>query len=147
MGILAIGEGVVEGNADGLPVDLQSHRLSGDARHRCRRCGCQASVVVGITQHGITVVVIHVTTDAFADGWSERIGGHGKDAGMERTKSAEALPEQEGQSKTTEPHVSGQHDEQPDGERVTNSVCQRLMEAQPILSRKSCFDRASVAER
>ena len=54
-------------------------------------------------------------------------------------KSAETLPEQQGQSKTAVPHVSGQHDEQPDGERVTESVCQRLMEAQSILSRNGLF--------
>jgi hypothetical protein len=91
--------------------------------------------VVGVTKHGITVVVIHVTTNAFADGWSERFGGHGKGVGMKGMKSAKTLPEQEGQSKTAVPHVSGQHDEQPDGERVTESVCQWLMEAQSILSR------------
>ena len=50
-------------------------------------------------------------------------------------KSAETLPEQQGQSKTAVPHVSGQHDEQPDGERVTESVYQGLMEAQSILPR------------
>ena len=62
-------------------------------------------------------------------------------------KSAKALPEQQGQSKTAEPHVSGQHDEQPDGEHVTEFVCQRLMEAQSILAWNGLFVHPAVAER
>ena len=77
--IFAVGQGVIERNADWFSVDLQGHGLRGDSCHGRGRCGCQASVVVRVAEHSITVVVIHMTTDAFADGWGERIGGHGKE--------------------------------------------------------------------
>ena len=63
-------------------------------------------------------------------------------------KSVETLPEQQGQSKTAVPHVSGQHDEQPDGERVTDSVYQGLMDARSVNSLPERGDlHAAVAER
>tara|TARA_B100001059_G_C17723119_1_gene521885 strand:- start:38 stop:328 length:291 start_codon:yes stop_codon:yes gene_type:complete len=94
--IFTVCERVVEGNAHGLAIDLKGHGFRSDSCHLCCRCGCLTSVVVCVAKYSITVIVIHVTTDAFADGWSERIGGHGKEARMKGTKSAEALPEQEG---------------------------------------------------
>ena len=79
MCILTVGQGVVKRNADGFSIDLQGHGFSGDSSHGGGCRGCQASVVVRVAEHSITVVVIHMTTDAFADGWGERIGGHGKE--------------------------------------------------------------------
>ena len=78
MCILTVSQGVVKRNADGFSIDLQGHGFSGDSSHGRGCRGCQASVVVGVAKHRITVVVIHMTTDAIADGWGERIGGHGK---------------------------------------------------------------------
>ena len=81
--ILTVRERVVEGNADGLAIDLKGHGFRSDPCHLGCRCGCLTSVVVCVAKYSITVVVIHVTTDAFTDGWSERFGGHGKDSGID----------------------------------------------------------------
>ena len=75
--IFAVSQYMIEGDAHGLVIHIQGHRVSCDLFHRCRCCGWNPAVMVGVAQHGIAVVVIHMTADAVADFRSERVGSHG----------------------------------------------------------------------
>lgn len=77
MGILAVLQGVVKGNPQGLSIHLQIHPPGGDSHQsRCGDLGAVA-VVASVGGDSAPVVVVHVAADAVTDGSCEGIGSHG----------------------------------------------------------------------
>jgi len=77
MGILAVLQGVVKGDPQGLPIHFQIHPPGSDSHQS--RCGdpWAIAVVARIGGHRTPMVVVHVAADAVTDGSCEGIGSHG----------------------------------------------------------------------
>ena len=76
MGILAVRQGVVKGNPEGLTVHVQIHPPGGDSHQP--RCGnlWATAIVACIGGNCALVVIIHVAADAVTDSGREGIDGH-----------------------------------------------------------------------
>jgi hypothetical protein len=78
VGVLTVSEGVIKRNPERFPVYLKAHRVCINGRHGGDVGSTNSAVMEGVPKHCIAMVIIHVTTDAFANSGGKRISGHGE---------------------------------------------------------------------
>ena len=121
VGVYAVGEGVIEGNADARTIHLQFHRFCFHRHHACCSWIAEAAVVLGVGEHRFGMVVVHVFTDPCADGISKGVCRHRDQTGgaiFAVIGSSEALDQQKAEANATEAHIPGQDDEKADGQNI-----------------------------
>jgi hypothetical protein len=70
-------KGVIKWDPEGFTVHLKAHGVSVNGRHGGDVGSTHSAVMEGVLKHRIAMVIIHVTTDAFANSGGKRISGHG----------------------------------------------------------------------
>jgi hypothetical protein len=76
--VLTVSEYVIKWDPEGFPVYLKAHGVSVNGRHGGVGGSTNSAVMEGVPKHRIAMVIIHVTTDAFANSGGKRISGHGE---------------------------------------------------------------------
>ena len=71
VGIFAVAEGVIKGDAELAAIDIQQHPLGFHLQHAGLAWVLSTAVMARVGHYGFGVVVIHVRADAIADGGGE----------------------------------------------------------------------------
>ena len=76
MGVFAVAEGVIKGDAELAAINIQQHPLGFHLQHAGLAWVLSTAVMACVGHHRFSVVVIHVRANAIADGGGEGISCH-----------------------------------------------------------------------